>query len=115
MKKYLSILYIAIGVFSYGQFSDNSFENNNDEGKYSSYVEHSSNYQKSNQVYSNNNQDNGGSGTNSLSGPPIGGEQEEGPGNPGPPVPIDGSSYMLFISGAILMVYFHKRLKKVNI
>jgi len=51
----------------------------------------------------------------SAIGVPGPGEQEEGPGNPGEPVPINGYIPLLLVSALALILYTQRRNKKVNI
>lgn len=50
----------------------------------------------------------------SAMGVPGPGDQEEGPGNPGEPVPIDGYVPVLLLSG-LALIFYSQRNKKVNI
>lgn len=54
-------------------------------------------------------------GSQSSFGVPGPGEQEEGPGNPGEPVPIDGYLPFLLIIGLAFTIYYERRNKKINI
>lgn len=51
----------------------------------------------------------------SAIGVPGPGEHEEGPGNPGEPVPINGYIPFLIVSAFALILYTQRKNKKVNI
>lgn len=51
----------------------------------------------------------------SAIGVPGPGDQEEGPGNPGEPVPVDGYLPLLLLGGFVLIFYSHRKIKKINI
>lgn len=55
-----------------------------------------------------------GEASESAMGVPGPGDQEEGPGNPGEPVPINGYIPVLLLSGLALIFYSQKN-KKINI
>lgn len=42
------------------------------------------------------------------------GEHEEGPGNPGEPVPINDYIPLLILGGLALMFYYHRKSTKIN-
>lgn len=109
MKKYLSILYIVFSVFSFGQLRDNAF------GEKANGKEISSPYDRSESTFSSNGNQNPDTNTSSLVGSPVGGEQPEGPGNPGTPVPINGFIFQLLLIGICLIFYFQRKNKKINI
>ena len=96
MRKYFTLLYVTFSVMSFAQFQDNVFDNNNK---------------------STVNQQSTAEADQSASlGVPAPGEHEEGPGNPGAPtVPIDDYLPMLIIIGLSLIIFYEKRLRKINI
>ena len=96
MKKYLTFIYIGISLMSAAQFKENTFDNQSNQN-----VQPSSS--------DNNTFENGQSST----GVPVGGEHEEGPGNPGEPVPINGVVPVLLITSIALLAYFHKKNKSL--
>lgn len=99
MRKYLSLLFIAISFVSFAQFQDNVFEQDK-----------SATLQ---QETSTGTQDEGGQSSSLVPGP---GEQEEGPGTPGEePVPIDGFLPFLFLTGLFFIIYYKGKSKKINI
>lgn len=55
-----------------------------------------------------------GEASESAMGVPGPGDQEEGPGNPGEPVPINGYIPVLLLSG-LALIFYSQRNKKINI
>lgn len=53
--------------------------------------------------------------SSSAIGVPGPGEHEEGPGNPGEPVPIDDYVPYLLVISLFLMIYYQAKNKKINI
>ncbi len=94
---------------SLAQFHDNVFEQNSTDN-----VQSQSNAASAAQTEANGT-DAPASGSQSSFGVPGPGEQEEGPGNPGEPVPIDGFLPFLLFAGLSLIVYYEKKNKKINI
>lgn len=107
MKKYLTLIYITLSVMTFAQFQDNVFEKDRT-------VQQQSELSNSAQVESNGSAEEGNP-SSFGNGMPDPGDQEEGPGNPGEPVPIDGYVPLLIIGGLTLMVYYQRRNKKINI
>lgn len=108
MRKYLTLIYLAVSVMSFAQFKDNVFEQNN------------ATLQPQSEVSSLNQTATDGTGTStegtqSSFGVPGPGEQEEGPGNPGEPVPIDGFVPFLLFAGLAFIIYYERKNKKINI
>jgi hypothetical protein len=109
MRKYLTLLYITASVMSFAQFEDNVFEQNN-----------AATSQQPSDVNSSVKTDTHEAGTpsgesQSSFGVPGPGEHEEGPGNPGEPVPIDGFVPFLLIAGLAFIIYYERKNKKINI
>jgi len=109
MKKYFTLLYITASVMCFAQFQDNAFEQNN-----SATLQHQSDANSSAQAGTNGT-DTPSGGSQSSFGVPGPGEQEEGPGNPGEPVPINGYIPLLLITGFAFIIYRERKNKKVNI
>ena len=96
MKKYLTLTYIGISLMAGAQFQENTFDNQ-------------SNQTVQNSSADDNTFENGQSST----GVPVGGEHEEGPGNPGEAVPINGVVPVLLLTGMALLAYFYKKNKSL--
>ncbi|WP_374442496.1 hypothetical protein [Epilithonimonas sp.] len=96
MKKYLTLLYIGISLMSAAQFKENTFDQQSDQN-----------------MHTNSNDNNTFENGQSATGVPVGGEHEEGPGNPGEPVPIDGLVPVLLLSSVALLAYFHRKNKSL--
>ena len=103
MKKYLLLTYLCLGVLSYAQFKDNAFDN-----------EHSKLNQQNSQELSATEINQGNTFDQEQSAVPQGGEQPEGPGNPGEPVPINGVVPILILSGLSLIFYYQRKNRKIN-
>ena len=103
MRRYLTIICIAISAMSFAQFQDNVFEQ-----------EKSTSTQQTDLNATAKTDDGTAEGNQSSFGVPGPGEQEEGPGNPGEPVPVDGYIPLLLLSGLFLMVYYQTKKRKIN-
>lgn len=113
MRKYFTLLYITFSVMSFAQFTDNVFEQQHS----TAAPQQSTNMNSATQAEANQNsfapqEENQSS---SLVGVPGPGEHEEGPGNPGEPVPINDYIPYLLILGVFLMIYYQIKNKKINI
>lgn len=97
MRKNLTVIFISLSLMSFAQFEDNVFQ----KAQSATVQEDTS---------ENNTFD-----SQSKTGVPIGDEQEEGPGNPGEPVPVDGLVPILLLSSILLIVYYQKKYRKINI
>ncbi|WP_312822108.1 hypothetical protein [Epilithonimonas sp.] len=98
MRKYLSLLFIAISFVSFAQFQDNVFEQDK-----STTLHNQSDVNNSTKIGTDTQVD----GTQSSSA---------GPGNPGPePVLIDGFLPFLFLTGLVFIIYYREKSKKINI
>lgn len=93
MRKYLTLICISLSLVSYAQFQDNVFEK--DQAKTDQSTASDTNTFDS----------------QSRTGVPNGGEQGEGPGNPGEPVPINGLVPVLLLSGILIAVFYQKRVQ----
>jgi len=91
---------------SFAQFQDNAFEQNKPTVQKQSDINSS--------AEANGTFDSARESQSSL-GVPGPGDHEEGPGNPGEPVPIDGLVPLLLIAGLSFIVYFERKNKKINI
>lgn len=101
MRKYFTLIFVAISAISFAQFQDNVFEKD-----------------KSTVQQSQSTIDDGtsaGTADQSAFGVPAPGDQEEGPGNPGEPVPIDGYVAFLLLGGLSLIFYHKRKDKEVKI
>lgn len=101
MKKYLLIIFVAYSAMGFAQFQDNVFE------KDKAVVQPSA--QSASEETASDSQ------ASSFGSVPDPGDQEEGPGNPGEPVPIDDYIPALLLGGLTLVIYYQRRNKKINI
>lgn len=100
MKKYLLIFFVACSAMSFAQFQDNVFE------KDKTVVQ--SDAQSASEATASDSQ-------SSFGRIPDPGDQEEGPGNPGEPVPVDAYIPSLLLVGLSLVVYYQRKNRKINI
>ncbi|MFC0344694.1 hypothetical protein [Epilithonimonas hispanica] len=99
MRKYLSLLFIAISFVSFAQFQENVFE----QDKLAT-----SQHRSGADVQGDTGQ--------SSSGTPSSDDADGGLGNPGDePVPIDGLLPFLFLTGLVFIIYYRGKHKKINI
>ena len=96
MKKYLTLTYIGISLMAGAQFKENTFDN-----------------QSNQTVQTSSADDNTFENGQSTTGVPVGGEHEEGPGNPSDPVPINGVVPILLLTVMALLAYFYKKNKSL--
>ena len=96
MKKYLTLIYIGISLMAGAQFKENTFDNQSNQTIQTSSAD-------------DNTFENGQSST----GVRVGGEHEDGPGNPGEAVPINGVVPVLLLTGMALLAYFYKKNKSL--
>lgn len=78
------------------QFKENTFDQQSDQN-----------------MHTNSDDDNTFENGQSSTGVPVGGEHEEGPGNPGEAVPINGVVPVLLLTGMALLAYFYKKNKSL--
>ncbi|WP_072998094.1 hypothetical protein [Epilithonimonas mollis] len=100
MKRYLTLLYISLSAMCFAQYQNNVFEKDQAKNDQQSTVSGNDNTFDSQQ---------------SAKGVPDGGEQEEGPGNPGDPVPINRLVPVLLLSGVVLVIYYQRNNSKINV
>ncbi|MNL07504.1 hypothetical protein D3C87_1281810 [compost metagenome] len=103
MKKYLLLIYLAISAMSFAQFQDNVFDKDKGVAQPNATVQAEDAESTT--------------GESSYGSFPDPGDQEEGPGNPGPdPVPVDSLVPVLLISGLSLIIFYYQRKnRKINI
>ncbi|WP_312765047.1 hypothetical protein [Epilithonimonas sp.] len=104
MKKYLALIYLSLSVMSLAQFKDNVF--NQEQSKVETQPSRNLNAAAQGESVQPFDSNTGASDTPTES---------LGPGNPGEPVPIDGYVPLLLIGSLGLMVYYHRRNKRINI
>lgn len=108
MKKYLTLVYVLLSVMSIAQFKDNTFDQNQNEHHQSSGLNAGAKTESGQGFFNEGNQ-------SSLNGVPGPGDHEEGPGNPGEPVPIDNYLFFLFLSSFGFIFYYQSKKRKINI
>lgn len=113
MRKYFTLLYVTLSVMSFAQYSDNMFDQN----QTTTGQQQPSSTNVASQAEANQNTyiPTEAEQSSSSIGVPGPGDQEEGPGNPGEPVPINDYIPYLLTVGVFLMIYYQVKNKKVNI
>lgn len=100
MRKYFTLLYITFSVTSFAQLKDNVFDQNNSSTRSSAQTA------EANATFGSED----GNETNSSGG------YEHRPGNPGPEVvPIDSLIPFLILTGLVIILYFQRKDKNINI
>ncbi|UQB68747.1 hypothetical protein [Epilithonimonas zeae] len=100
MRKYLILIYLSLSVMSFAQFKENAFDNEQSKVSQENAVNQTSAFEEE---------------PTTASALPPGGEQPEGPGNPGEPVPINGFVPVLLLTGIMLAIYYQRKKNKINI
>ncbi|MCG2791929.1 MAG: hypothetical protein L6262_00070 [Weeksellaceae bacterium] len=111
MRKYFALLYVTFSVMSFAQFSDNVFDQDRaGEARPAPNLTAPAPAQTIptmapvEEVSAEN-----------STGVPGPGQHEEGPGNPGEPVPVDAYLPLLLLSAVALIFYYQKKNRKINI
>ena len=100
MRKYLILIYLSLSIMSFAQFKENAFDNEQSKVSQENAVNQTSAFEEE---------------PTTASALPPGGEQPEGPGNPGEPVPINGFVPVLLLTGIMLAIYYQRKKNKINI
>lgn len=113
MRKYFTLLYVTFSVMCFAQYTDNVF----DKSQTATTTQQPSTMSGVSTAEPNQSEYDPTEAEQSSSsvGVPGPGDQEEGPGNPGEPVPINDYIPYLLILGVFLMIYYQIKNKKVNI
>lgn len=109
MKKYFTLICITIGILSFAQFTENVFAQDQATADQQA-LDKIPNEAEATQTFTPVEEE-----QSSLIGAPGPGDQEEGPGNPGNPVPINGYIPVLLAGALSLIIYYQRKNRKINI